>query len=109
MTVKFPDVVVDLGDLSGPAGNAFAVLGNVQGAMKRAGLSKAEIDAYMDEAKSGDYDHLLKTTVETVTVVKCGRNPKCGHSDCAPYEIVDSADDLFDEDDLYDDSDWDRD
>lgn len=92
-TVKYPEVVVDLGNLSGPEGNAFAVLGNVQGAMKRAGKSREEISAYVNEATSGDYDHLLRTTVETVTVVKRGR---------APLEIVDSADDLIGDDD----SDW---
>lgn len=91
--VMYADVVVDLGNLRGPEGNALAILGNVQGAMRRAGRSKAEIDAYLNEATSGDYAHLLCTTMETVTVVKRGH---------APLEIVDSLEDLLGEDD----SDW---
>jgi hypothetical protein len=60
---KYPNVHVKL---VGEDGNAFAIMGRVTQAMKRAGLSKADIDAYRDEAMSGDYDHLLKTTIEYV-------------------------------------------
>jgi hypothetical protein len=34
--------------------------------MRRAGLGKAEIDAYTEEATAGDYDHLLATTMRWV-------------------------------------------
>ena len=37
------------------------VLGLCQRAANKAGLSKAEIDEFMNEAKSGDYNHLLAT------------------------------------------------
>jgi hypothetical protein len=62
---KYPDVTVQL---SGENGNAFAVLGATTKALKRAGVPQAEIDAYMEEAKSGDYDHLLQTTMRWVDV-----------------------------------------
>lgn len=61
--VKFPDVTVPL---VGEDGNAFSILGRVTKAMRKAGLSEEDIDAYMNEAMEGDYDHLLRVTMETV-------------------------------------------
>jgi hypothetical protein len=58
MTIKYPDVHVQL---VGQNGNAFVVLGLCQRAAQKAELSKAEIDEFMKEAKSGDYNHLLAT------------------------------------------------
>ena len=51
--------------LVGEDGNAFAILGRVQKAMRRAGVDKVAIAAYMNEAMSGDYNHLLATTMST--------------------------------------------
>lgn len=62
-TPKYPDVHVLL---SGRDGNAFAILGTVQAAMRKADVPRAEIDAFMKEAMSGDYDHLLQTVLRTV-------------------------------------------
>lgn len=61
--VKYPEVEVDL---VGEDGNAFSILGRVQKAMRRAGVPGGEIEAYLQEATSGDYDHLLVTTCEWV-------------------------------------------
>lgn len=61
--VRHPNVKVRL---VGEDGNAFAILGRVTKAMRRAGLPKSEIDAYMKEATAGDYDHLLRTTMQYV-------------------------------------------
>lgn len=61
----FPDVTVIL---TGRDGNAFSVLGSVQDAMRRAGIDKKTISEYLDEAMSGDYDHLLRTTMKYVDV-----------------------------------------
>ena len=61
---KFPDIEVQL---SGEDGNAFAILGRVRRAMRCAGLPNTEIDAFSHEATSGDYDHLLRTAMATVT------------------------------------------
>jgi hypothetical protein len=36
------------------------------GALRQAGLAQAEIDDYFAEATSGDYDHLLQTTMRWV-------------------------------------------
>lgn len=61
---KFPEVSVKL---IGEDGNAFAILGRVQKAMRRAGVEKSDIEAYLKEATSGDYNHLLVTTMNTVS------------------------------------------
>ena len=53
--------------LVGEDGNAFMILGKVSGALKRAGY-REEAETYMKEAMSGDYNHLLQTTMEYVEV-----------------------------------------
>jgi len=63
--VKYPDVTVPM---TGEDGNAFAILGRVSGALRRHGVPKEEIEKFMKEAKSGDYDHLLATVMRTVNV-----------------------------------------
>jgi hypothetical protein len=52
--------------LSGEDGNAFAILGRTTRALRQAGLAQDEIDQYYAEATSGDYDHLLHTTMRWV-------------------------------------------
>ena len=47
--------------LIGRNGNAFAILGNCQKALRKAGWDKEQVKAFMDEATSGDYNHLLAT------------------------------------------------
>lgn len=42
-------------------------MGRVAKEMGRAKVPKEDIDAYMTEAMSGDYDHLLRTTTRWVT------------------------------------------
>ena len=53
--------------LLGKDGNAFFILGTVSRELKRAG-KKAEADEYLKEAMSGDYDHLLATTMKYVDI-----------------------------------------
>lgn len=48
-------------DLEGLDGNAFALLAHANKIAKRVGWNKEQIDELMDEAQSGDYDHLLQT------------------------------------------------
>jgi hypothetical protein len=62
---KYPHVKVQL---VGKDGNAFAILGRVTQAMRRHGVEKLEIDAFMQEATSGDYNDLLATAVRWVDV-----------------------------------------
>ena len=65
MEPKYPEVKVQL---VGSDGNAFAILGKVSKAMKRAGVAQTEVTKFMDEATSGDYDHLLQTCMTYVDV-----------------------------------------
>ncbi len=51
-------------ELIGTDGNAFAILGKARAALRRAGIDRAQIAAFVDEASSGDYDHLLATCME---------------------------------------------
>lgn len=54
--------VVYLGDLDGPDGNAFVILGTVTNALRAAGNDGSIISGYLSEARSGDYEHLLAVT-----------------------------------------------
>lgn len=49
-------------------GNAFAIMGAVQSALKKAGASKEELDRYFTESTAGDYDNLLRVATEWVEV-----------------------------------------
>ena len=62
---KYPDIMVEL---IGNDGNAFAVLGNVSKALRQGGVSNQEIDDFMVEATSSDYDNLLQTCMKWVDV-----------------------------------------
>ena len=64
MSERKTDVVVTL---VGEDGNAFAVLGKVSKALKRAGHGDL-VEEFMEEAQSGDYDHLLATCMRYVHV-----------------------------------------
>ena len=63
--IRYPEVEVQL---TGNDGNAFAVMGAVSKALKSSGVDKSEVDQYMAEAMSGDYENLLQTTMRWVSV-----------------------------------------
>ncbi len=62
--IRHPEITVQL---TGTDGNAYAVLGAVQKALRRAGHGD-EVAAFLAEATSGDYHHLLATCMRWVTV-----------------------------------------
>jgi len=64
-TPKFPQVSVQL---TGSDGNAFAILGRVQAALRRAKVSEQDRAAFMKEATGGDYHDLLATCMKWVDV-----------------------------------------
>lgn len=66
MQPKYPHITVKL---TGTDGNAWAVLGKINEALRNGGVPKAEQDAFFDEATSGDYDHLLQTVMQWVEVI----------------------------------------
>ena len=47
--------------LIGTDGNAYSILGRAQRVARQCGWSQETVEAVMDEATSGDYDHLLRT------------------------------------------------
>lgn len=63
--VKYPNITVNI---IGQNGNAFCILGICQRAMEREKLPQSEIDSFMTEAKSGDYNHLLATVMNWFNV-----------------------------------------
>ena len=65
---KYPHVEVRA-RLSGPEGNAFAVLGLCKSASRKATprLTDEQWVEFRDQATSGDYDHLLATCMEFFT------------------------------------------
>jgi hypothetical protein len=62
--IKFPEVEVNLSEIDG---NAFSIIGAVRRALRRKATPE-QIEEFVAEATSGDYDHLLQTTMRTVTV-----------------------------------------
>ena len=54
--------------LSGTDGNAFAIIGKVSKAMRKAKIENEIIQAFQHEAMSGDYNHLLQTCMKYVDV-----------------------------------------
>jgi hypothetical protein len=64
-TPRYPDVTVQL---VGEDGNAFAVLGCVQRALRRAQVPAELVGEFFAEATAGDYDHLLATAMAWVDV-----------------------------------------
>jgi len=47
-------------------GNAMAIMGAVTRAMRRGNVPKDDIDAYFTEATSGDYDKVIRTSMQYV-------------------------------------------
>lgn len=63
--VRYPKVKVRL---TGRDSNAYFILGTVEAALHKAGVSPKEIAEYTKEATSGDYDNLLRVTTQRVSV-----------------------------------------
>jgi hypothetical protein len=66
--VRYPHIHVQL---TGQDGNAYAILGAVRRALVQAGVPRDEVAAFIREATSRDYNHLLATAMATVDV-QCG-------------------------------------
>lgn len=51
-------------NISGPDGNAYALMGYVRRFGKQLGMPKSRIDGIIEDMTSGDYDHLVEVFVE---------------------------------------------
>ena len=65
--MREPDVKPKV-KLVGEDGNAYAVMGTVSRALRKAGADKEYVNKYYSEAMSGDYDNLLRVSMEYVDV-----------------------------------------
>ena len=63
--VKYPNIEVEL---VGGDGNAMVIMAKVARALRRAGVPQTEVDAYMAESMSGDYNNVLTTAMRWVDV-----------------------------------------
>jgi len=63
---KYPDIRVELSDDDDDDANP--VLDSVTAALKKAGVAKDEIDAFVADATAGDYEHLLGVVMRWVEV-----------------------------------------
>ena len=52
--------------LIGINGNAYSIMGYVRAAMDDANMTNDDIDAYIKDATSSDYDHLLAVSCEMI-------------------------------------------
>lgn len=64
MLSKYPEVVVQL---SGENGNVYAIISRCTVAARRAKIDREEINAFMTEAMSGDYDNALMVCMKWFT------------------------------------------
>ena len=64
--IRHPEVKVKLSGLIEP--NAFLIMGLVGQALRIAKVPVPEVDQFYDEAKRGNYDHLLKVVHKWVNV-----------------------------------------
>lgn len=62
---KYETVTVKL---TGNDGNAFSIMAQVSKAIRKAGATPEEVEQYMNESMSGDYDNLLRTAMKWVNV-----------------------------------------
>jgi hypothetical protein len=62
---KYDNVTVNL---AGQDGNAFAVMASVSNALRKEGVPNDEVEMYLQESMSGDYDNLLRTAMKWVNV-----------------------------------------
>jgi hypothetical protein len=64
MSPKFPDIHVPL---SGEDGNAFSIIARTSKALREGGAPQDDIEAFREQAMSGDYDNVLRTVMDTVS------------------------------------------
>ena len=65
--IKYPEVQFQITDADP---NAFGIMGLAQKAARKAGLTKDQIEEYIEEATSGDYNNVISTTMKYF--VTCG-------------------------------------
>lgn len=62
---KYPNIKAKL---IGQDGNAYAIIGTVKQALRKANVPQSDIDEFVVEAMSGDYNNVIVTALKWVTV-----------------------------------------
>ena len=62
---KYPNIKAKL---IGQDGNAYAIIGTVKQALRKASVPQNDIDEFVVEAMSGDYNNIIVTALKWVTV-----------------------------------------
>ena len=62
---KYPNIKAKL---IGQDGNAFAIIGTVKQALRKGNVPSDDIDEFVVEAMSGDYNNVITTALKWVTV-----------------------------------------
>ena len=65
LMAKYDNVSVKL---AGKDGNAFAVMATVKSALEKGGAPQDDVQEYLAESMSGDYDNLLRVAMKWVHV-----------------------------------------
>lgn len=86
--------------LVGVDGNAYAVMAYVRRAMKECGRNKSEIDAYINDATSSNYDNLIAVSMDMLDIL----NDECmdNDEDELDYPSYEEVDELDESDDFLD-------
>lgn len=62
---KYPNIKAKL---IGQDGNAYAIIGTVKQALRKANVPQSDIDEFVVDAMSGDYNNVITTALKWVTV-----------------------------------------
>ena len=62
---KYPNIKAKL---IGQDGNAYAIIGTVKQALRKGNVPQNDIDEFVVEAMSGDYNNVITTALKWVTV-----------------------------------------
>lgn len=62
---KYPNIKAKL---IGQDGNAYTIIGTVKQALRKASVPQDDIDEFVTEAMSGDYNNVITTALKWVTV-----------------------------------------
>lgn len=63
--VKYPNIKLRLTNTSS---NAFAIIGKAKETLRLAGISREEINEFINEATNGDYNNVLQTCMRWMDV-----------------------------------------
>lgn len=84
--------------LIGINGNAYNIMGYVRDAMHDANMTNDDIDAYVEDATSSDYNHLVAVSYEMLDRVNKILGLNDYDEDEDEYEYMDEYSDIEDED-----------